>query len=271
MAQFLGGIQLADNISILSYKNENGHWLSLYKYDKFINFVTYGSEFHMLTASPCGYFFAYYQSNPHEQTLDFDVWEYDPTDQLIQQYTAIKTPLDKALPLHMTQLCFNYKSTHVIGLSEWNRAHLINLTQLDAHTEFNIPTEYSLLRQQKIFTGSENYFAWFGQDEYLRIIDLNTEPSTMWHEKIITSKIKKDNLVYIKYFFEFNGYIVFMFLNGSIMMCKPDLQNKCIRIDYDVKCPVRNCTDITIIDNKTICFETNNDKQKFEYLTLEFC
>lgn len=252
---FLGGVQLTDNIQALLYKNNTGmYWLSAYKDDKFYDFVTYGPEIYGLSVSPCGHFLAYYQVNPGDKTLDFDVWEYDAEEQSLEIYTTVKTPLDTALPVHMTQICFNRQSSYVIGLGEWNHVHVIDLSSLNAHYEFYIPNGCDMIRQQVILTGPENYFAWFGQDEYLRIIDLNGNQPVMWIEKLMHGKANINYHIYTKYFFEFNGYLVYLSITGTVLLFKPNLNDKCIHAEYDIKYPVTKCTDITIVDDTTLCF-----------------
>jgi hypothetical protein len=343
MTQFLGGVQLADNIQILYYKNDTTHWLSLYNSDKFIDFVTVGLEIHMLTASPCGKFVAFYQVNPDHQTLDFDVWKYDAEEQSLIPYSLIKTPIDIALsghtvctglqaqcnstgvthnsqsrhstsgamdlefsvsgtaesqllvhsllsvperevrlmdsrssvgvydksaphgtvtPIRMTgmpQICFNKKSTHVIGLGEWNHVYVINLTKIEPSTEFYIANSGDETVQQVIYTGPENYFAWFGQDEYVRIIDLNGTYPTMWSDKLLFGKSHADYNKHSKYFFEFCGYLVYMSDSGTVLLTKPNLQEKRLQPEYNIKYPVTKCTDITIIDGNTLCFHQGED------------
>lgn len=283
MTQFLGGVQLADNIHILYYKNDTSHWLSIYNSDKFIDFVTVGLEIHMLTASPCGKFVAFYQVNPDHQTLDFDVWKYDAEDQSLIPYSLIKTPIDIALSGHtvrngiespaqcnatdvtpirvtgMPQICFNKKSTHVIGLGEWNHVYVVNLTKLDAPTEFYIANSGDETVQQVIYTGPENYFAWFGQDEYVRIIDLNGTYPTMWSDKLLFGKIHADYNKHSKYFFEFCGYLVYMSDSGTVVLANPNLQEKRLQLEYNIKYPVTKCTDITVIDGNTLCFHQADD------------
>jgi hypothetical protein len=259
MTQFLGGVQLADDIQVLSYKNDTTYWLSLYKNDKFIDFITYGPEIYMLTASQCGRFIAFYQVNPDQKSLDFDIWKYDSEDQSLIPYSLTKIPIDISLPGHMTQICFNKKSTHVIGLGEWNHVYLINLTKLEPPTEFYIANGCNVPMQQVIHTGSENYFAWFGQDEYIRIIDLNTEYPTMWTDKLLFGKTNSDYNKHSKYFFEFCGYLVYMSDSGTIVLAKPNLQEKRIQPDYNIKYPVTKYTDISIVDGNTLCFHKGED------------
>lgn len=259
MTQFLGGVQLADNVQILSYKNDTTHWLSLYKDDKFIDFVATGPEIHMLTSSPCGKFVAFYQVNPDQQTLDFDVWKYDSEDQSLNPYSSIKTPIDIALKEHTTQICFNKQSTHVIGLGEWNHTHVVNLTKLEPHTEFYIANGCDEIMEQSIYTGPENYFAWFGQDEYVRIIDLNGNYPTMWTDKLLFGKANANYNKHCKYFFEFKGYLVYMSDSGTVILAKPNLQEKRLQPEYNIKYPVTKCTDITIIDGNTLCFHQGED------------
>ena len=259
MAQFLGGVQLADNIQILYYKNDATYWLSLYKSDKFIDFVTTGSEIYNLSSSPCGKFVAFYQINPDQQTLDFDVWKYDAEDQSLIPYSSIKTPIDIALKEHTTQICFNKQSTYVIGLGEWNHAYVVNLTKLDSPTEFYIANRGDESVQQVIHTGPENYFAWFGQDEYVRIIDLNGTYPTMWTDKLLFGKSNADYNKYSKYFFEFCGYLVYVSDRGTVVLAKPNLQEKRLQPEYNIKYPVTKCTDITIIDGNTLCFHQGED------------
>jgi hypothetical protein len=259
MTQYLGGVQLADNIQILSYKNDTTHWLSLYKDEKFIEFVTHGPEIYTLNASPCGKFLAYYQSNPDTNTIDFDIWKYDAEDQSFDIFTSIKTSLDTALSGHMTQICFNTQSTHVIGLSEWNHVYVVPLTKLEPPTEFYIANGCDEIMQQVIHTGPENYFAWFGQDEYVRIIDLNGKHPVMWSDKLLFSKANSGYNKNSKYFFVFCGYLVYMSNSGTIILAKPNLQDKLIQPDYNIKYPVTKYTDISIIDGKTLCFHRGED------------
>jgi hypothetical protein len=259
MVLFLGGIQLANNIQIHHYKNDEIHWLSLYKSDKFVEFVVTGAEIYNLTASPCGKFMAYYQVNPDKQTLDFDVWKYDTEAQELVPYSLIKTPVEFALSEHMTQICFNKQSTYVICLGEWNHVYVVNLTKIAAPTEFFIANGGDDTVQQVIYTGPENYFAWFGQDEYVRIIDLNGNYPTMWSDKLLFGKSNSDYNKHSKYFFEFCGYLVYMSDSGTVVLAKPNLQEKRLQPEYNIKYPVNKCTDITIIDGNTLCFHQADD------------
>jgi hypothetical protein len=72
--QYLGGVQLIDNINIFAYKNDIIHWISLYKNDKFIDFITYGPETSLPVVSPCGMFVAYYQKDIDNNKLNFEIW-----------------------------------------------------------------------------------------------------------------------------------------------------------------------------------------------------
>lgn len=268
MTQYLGGVQLIDNIQILSYKNSTTHWLSLYKHDKFINFITQGSEIHTLTSSPCGKFFAFYRVDSETKLLNFEIWQVDIDieEQSLIQYTIVKTPIDIALSdKHTAQICFNKQSTYVIGLGEWNHVYVINLTKLEPYTEFYIANGYTELMQQVIYTGPENYFVWFGQDEYVRIIDLNGKFPVMWSDKLLFGKTNAEYNKHSKYFFEFNGYLVYMSISGIIVITTPNLQTKRIQPEYNITYPVAKYTDISIIDGKTLCFHQGNDK----FVTLE--
>lgn len=258
-AQFLGGVPLADNLQILSYKNETTYWLSLYKNDKFIDFVTQGPEIYTLTASPCGKFMAFYQDNPDMNTIDFDIWKYDAEEQTLSPYSSIKIPNDIALPGYMTQICFNNQSTYVIGLGEWNHTYVVNLSKLEPPTEFYIANGCDEPIPQVIYTGAENYFAWFGQDEYIRIIDLNGVYPEMWSDKLLFGKNNSDYNKNIKYFFEFCGYLVYMSDSGTIILAKPNLQEKYIQPDYNIQYPVTKYTDISIVDGNTLCFHHDED------------
>ena len=162
--------------------------------------------------------------------------------------------MDISLDIGMTRICFNKQSTYVIGLGQWNHVYLINLRKLDAPIEFFIPNSCDEVREQVIYTGDENYFAWFGQDEYVRVIDLNTKVPTLWTDKILFS-VKKYHLA-CKYFYEFNGYLVFMDKKGKTVLTKPNLEEQRLQLVFNIKYPVTEYTDISIIDGKTLCFHT---------------
>jgi hypothetical protein len=173
--QFLGGLQLAHNIQIHAYKNDEQHWLSLVKDDKFIDFVTSGPEIGCLTASDDGKWFAYFQKDPLGGVLQFCVWKCDQFD--ATPFTEFHTPLDTSLELEMTSICFNSESTHIVGLCEWNHVAVIGLDRLDA------PTEFYILNGRDAETGCVRKlcknFIWVGHDGYARTIVLNTKYPTM--------------------------------------------------------------------------------------------
>lgn len=256
MTLFLGGVQLDDNIQVLSFKNDMQHWLSLYKDDKFIEFITTGAEIGTLTRSPCGTYIAYYQIDSGADMLNFELWKYNKNAQELVPCPMIKTPLSSALGLDITRICFSRDSKYVACLDEWNHINIINLLDDTVRTEFNILSDCDDIRPQTIYSGTENYFVWFGQDEYVRIIDLNGPYPTMWMDKLMFGSLNANYNSFTKYFFEFNGYIVFMNYKGTIVLAKPNLQDKRIQPEYNIKYPVTKYSDISIIDGKTLCFHT---------------
>lgn len=175
MHQFLGGVQLANNIQIHSYKNEEQSWLSLYKDDKFVGFVTSGPEISELTGSADGKWFAYFQKDPLHGVMQFNVWKCYQNEAV--SYMEFHTPLDTS---SAAGICFNAACTHVIALCEWNHVVVIDLMRLDAPTEFYIPNGCDEVRPQTVCCGTDvNSFMWYGQDEYMRVIDLTTRHPTM--------------------------------------------------------------------------------------------
>lgn len=246
---FLGGIQLVNNIQVLAYKNDEQHWLSIYKDDRFIDFVAGGSEISGLNASPNGRWFAFFQKNVEKDTFDFSVWKYNQVSEKehdIEPYCELRVPTD----FPYTQSCFNSAGTHVACLSEWNRVHVIDLRRLDAPTEFYIPNGCDEIKQQVIYDAG-NCFAWAGQDEFLRIIDLTTKHVTMW----------RDQLKNTKYLFVHNDHIVHMTDAGIVGVFKVNLLEKRLGICYDVKYPTGNYEDITIEEHLKIVLHKKNGEK----------
>ena len=98
---FLGGVQLINNIQVHAYKNDVQYWLSLFKDDKFVDFVTYGPEINSLTASLDGKWFAYFQRNPQNNVNEFAVWkcsQISDTEHEVEPYAQVNMPFDDSQP-----------------------------------------------------------------------------------------------------------------------------------------------------------------------------
>ena len=235
---FLGGVHLVNGIQIAAFKNSQQHWLSIIKNGCFADFVDYGDEISGLTASPDGLWFAYFQKNVEKGVLEFVVWKYkqlSETEHEIEPYTELYVPIDWAF----AQACFNSAGTHVACLSEWNHIYIVDLRRLDAPTEFYIPNGCDEVRPQVVYDAG-NHFIWFGQDEFVRIIDLTSNDPTMWRDKLTFGGKKT------KYMFVRNNHIVHMSDDGVIVICKAKLLEKRLEIFYDNKYPTGKYEDITI-------------------------
>lgn len=246
---FLGGIQLVNNIQVYAYKNTEQHWLSLYKDDRFIDFVACGSEISGLNASPNGLWFAYFQKSEKDM-LDFSVWKYkqlNDTEHEIEPYTQVNIPINDFTDI---QSCFNAAGTHVVCLGEWNRVHVINLKRLDAPTEFYIPNSYDEIKQQVIYDVG-NCFIWLGQDEYIRTIDLTTKHPTMWRDKLKNTK----------YLFVHNQRIVHMTDVGIVGVFNVNLLEKRLGICHDVKYPTGKYVDITLDEYWNVVLHKKNGEK----------
>jgi hypothetical protein len=232
---FLGGIQLVNGIQVHAYKNDEQHWLSLYKDDRFIDFITHGPEINGLTASLDGKWFAYFQRNPQKNMTEFVVWKYSQIsdkEHEIEPYTQVNIPINDFTDI---QACFNSVGTHVACLGEWNRVHVIDLRRLDSPTEFYIPNSCDEIKQQVICDAGD-CFAWAGQDEFLRVIDLTAKHPTMWRCKLKNTK----------YLFVHNNHVIHMTDAGIIGVFNVNLREKRLGICYDVKYPTGKYEDITI-------------------------
>jgi hypothetical protein len=215
---FLGGVQLMNNIQVHAYKNDEQHWLSLFKDDRFIDFIAYGPEINRLTASLDGKWFAYFQRNPQNNMNEFVVWKCSQISERehdIEPYTQVNVPINDFTDI---QACFNSDGTHVACLGEWNHMYIIDLRRLDAPTEFYRCDE---MGPQVVYDAGD-HFVWFGQDEYVRIIDLTSKHQTMWRYSL-----KKT-----KYLFVQNRRIIHMTDDGVVGVYKANLRKKRFSICY---------------------------------------
>ncbi len=232
MTTFLGGVQLTKNIQVFAYMNETQHWLSLYKDDKFIDFVAYGPEISGLTASCDGKWFAYFHRNPEKNLNEFVVWRYnqiDTKEHEIVPFTQVNIPIDD---VHYWQACFNSAGTHIACLGEWNHLFVIDLTRLDAPTEFY---RCDVEGPQAVYDAGD-HFVWIGQDEYVRIIDLTTRHLNMWRYRLKNTK----------YLFVHKNHIVHMTNDGIVGIYKANLSEKRCSICHDIKYPTGRYEEITI-------------------------
>lgn len=232
---FLGGVQLINNIQVFAYKNDEQHWLSVYKDDKFIDFVTHGPEINGLIASRDGKWFTYFQRNPETNVNEFIVWKYNQinaNEHEIVPYTQINLMNDECRTDINVQACFNSAGTHVACLGEWNHIYVIDLRRLDAPTEF-----YRCgIDGSQIIYDAGDHFVWIGQDECARIIDLTTKHPTMWKFEFINTK----------YLFVHNQHIIYMSIAGAVGIYKSNLRAKRCDICNDVHYPTGRYEDITI-------------------------
>jgi hypothetical protein len=245
--EFLGGVKLSNNIQVHLYKNHYQHWLSLYKDDKFIDFVANGAEISGLNVSPNGMWLAYFQKSDKDDMTYFTVWNYvnvSATDHELVRYCELLVPVTA-----MTcQSSFNSAGTHVACLAEWNRIHVVDLRRLDAPTEF-----YCATSDITSIHEAGTCFIWLGQDDYVRVIDLTMNHLIMWRYKLNHKKTK--------YLFIHNNRVIYMNNDGIVGVYTVNLQEKRLGICYDVKYPTGKYTDITIEENwKIVLHKKNGEK-----------
>ena len=247
MTTFLGGIQLVKNIQILAYKNDEQHWLSIYKDDRFIDFVAYGPEITGLSVSQDNVWFAYFQKSSEDEMTYFSVWKYvniSETEHEIVPYCELHVPINAA---SFGQSCFNSAGTHVACLAEWNRVHVIDLRRLDAPTEFYGHNGCD----ESIIYEAGDCFVWMGHDDYVRVIDLTTKHLTMW----------RNTLKNTKYFFVHNGRMVHMNNDGIVGVFKVNLPEKRLGICYDVNYPTGKYEDITFEEYWSVVLHKKNGEK----------
>ena len=69
-----------------------------------------------------------------------------------------------------------------------------------------------------------------------------------------------DGLVALKNAVDPNGDVIKDVTdNGTVVLAKPNLQEKRIQPEYNIKYPVTKCTDISIVDGNTLCFHQGED------------
>jgi len=245
---FLGGIQLVNNIQVFAYKNEEQHWLALHKDDRFIDFVTYGTEISGLNASRDGKWFAYFQKSDKEEMTYFNVWKYvniSETEHEIVPYCELHVQINSMA----CQSCFNSDGTHVACLAEWNRVHVVDLRRLDAPTEFY--GNNGCDKHETSIHDAGDCFIWLSQEEYMRVIDLTTKYLTMWRYKVKNTK----------YLFVHNNRVIHMTNAGIVGVFKVNLREKTLNICHDVKYPTGKYEDITLEEYwKVVLHKKNGEK-----------
>lgn len=202
---------MVKNIQVFAYKNDEQHWLALHKDDRFIDFVTYGSEISGLNASRDGMWFAYFQKSEKDEMTYFAVWKYvniSETEHEIVPYCELHVPINASFG----QSCFNSAGTHVACLAEWNRVHVIDLRRLDAPTEFYGHNGSN----ESVVYDAGDCFVWMSQDEHVMVIDLTKKYLTMWRYKVKNTK----------YLFVHKDHVVHMTNDGRVGIRKVDLENK---------------------------------------------
>lgn len=256
-ATFLGGIKLVNNINVFAYKNDVQYWLSLYKDDKFVDFVAYGPEISGLTVSCDGIWFAYFQKNPQNEKLQFSVWKYNKLSEKeheIVPYCEIHIPLND---FQYFQACFSSNGTHVACLGEWNHVYIIDLQRIDVPTEFYIPNGGEIDSPQMLYDVG-THFIWFGQDEFARIIDLTTTTKRpmMWRYKMKNTK----------YLFVINNHVVHMTEEGIVGIYVANLREKRFEICHNIKYPTGEYNDISIEEDGRIKLHKNGGE--YYYIDL---
>jgi hypothetical protein len=245
---FLGGIQLVKNIQVHAYKNDEQHWLSLYKDDRFIDFVACGPEISGLNVSPDGMWFAYFQKSEKDEMTYFAVWKYvniSETEHEIVPYCELHVPINAMA----CQSCFNSAGTHVACLAEWNRVHVVDLRRLDAPTEFYGNSGSN--KYESVIYDVGDSFVWLGQEEYVRIIDLTTKHLTMWRDKLKNTK----------YLFVHNNRVIHMTHDGIVGVFKVNLIGKRLGICHDVKYPTGKYVDITLEEYWNVVLHKKNGEK----------